>query len=104
VKKVASNLPSSRAFEIYVPLDEVVTTGLTYAKQFGFAVPVQLPPDLPPLGGTVSTEGSTMKLDGYIPTPLVQSLVAAGMQAAMQMQGGGGGGPPGGGAGGGGGM
>ncbi len=89
VKKVAANLPSNRLLEVYVPLDDVVSTALTYAKQFGFNVPVQLPPDLPPLGGTVSSEGSTVRMDGFIPTPLVQSLVAAGMQAAMQMQGGG---------------
>jgi hypothetical protein len=53
---------------------------------------VQLPPDLPPIGETISTDASTIKLDAYVPTPLVQSLVAAGMQAFMQMNGGGGGG------------
>ena len=92
VKKVAANLPTNRMAEIYVPLDQIVSTGLTYAKQFGFAMPVQLPPDLPPIGETVSTDASTMKIDSYVPTPLVQSLVAAGMQAFMQMNGGGGGG------------
>jgi hypothetical protein len=92
VKKVASNLPTNRAAEFYVPLDTVVSTGLTYAKQFGFAMPVQLPPDLPPIGETVSTDAGTVKVDSYVPTALVQSLVAAGMQAFMQMNGGGGGG------------
>jgi hypothetical protein len=92
VKKVAGNLPTNRAGEVYIPLDQIVTTGLTYAKQFGFAMPVQLPPDLPPIGETISTDASTIKLDAYVPSALVQSLVAAGMQAAMQMNGGGGGG------------
>jgi hypothetical protein len=92
VKKVAANLPTNRMAEFYIPLDTVVSTGLTYAKQFGFAMPVQLPPDLPPIGETVSTDAGTVKLDSYVPTALVQSLVAAGMQAFMQMNGGGGGG------------
>jgi hypothetical protein len=92
VKKVAGNLPTNRMAEIYIPLDQIVTTGLSYAKQFGFAMPVQLPPDLPPIGQTISTDASTAKVDYFVPTPLVQSLVAAGMQAFMQMNGGGGGG------------
>jgi hypothetical protein len=91
VKKVAADLPTNRMAELYIPLDQIVTTGLTYAKQFGFAMPVQLPPDLPPIGETISTDASTLKVDTYIPTSLVQSLVAAGMQAFMQMNGGGGG-------------
>jgi hypothetical protein len=98
VKKVAAELPTNRAAELFIPVDQIVTTGLTYAKQFGFAMPVQLPPDLPPIGETISTDGGTVKVDSYVPTSLVQSLVAAGMQAFMQMNGGGGG------AGGGGGM
>ena len=90
VKKLASQLPPKRIAEFYVPLDTLVTTGLTYAKQFGFAVPVQLPPDLPPIGSALSTDAASIRLDTYVPTALIQSLVAAGMQAAMQMNGGGG--------------
>ncbi len=89
VKAVAAQLPKERLAVVYVPVDDIVTTGLTYAKQFGFNMPVQLPPDLPPVGVTVSTEATAMRIDSHIPTTLVQSLVAAGMQAAMQMQGGG---------------
>ena len=90
VKTVAAQLPKAHTTVAFVALDEMVTTGLTYAKQFGFAVPVQLPPDLPPVGISLATEGPTVRADGYIPSTLVQSLVAAGMQAAMQMQGAGG--------------
>jgi hypothetical protein len=97
VKKVAGNLPTNRFVEFYIPLDQIVSTSLTYAGQFGFKMPVQLPPDLPPIGETVSTDGGTIKLDTYVPTSLVQSLVAAGMQAFMQMNGGGAGGGGGGG-------
>jgi hypothetical protein len=89
VKAVAAQLPKQRVMAVYIPVDEIVTTALSYAKQFGFAMNVQLPPDLPPVGMTTGTDGSAIRIDSHIPTTLVQSLVAAGMQAAMQMQGGG---------------
>ncbi|MGH7176240.1 MAG: hypothetical protein ACREJC_02565 [Tepidisphaeraceae bacterium] len=88
VKSVSANLPKIRAAALFVPVDEIVNTGLTYAKQFGAGLQVQLPPDLPPIGFTISTEGTAAKIDAYVPSTLVQSLVAAGMQAAMQMRGG----------------
>ncbi len=91
VKSVAANLPKSRIAEFYVPVDQIVTTGLGYAKQFGAPVNMQLPPDLPPIGFAVSTEATTFRMDTYVPSSLVQSLVAATMQVMMQMQGGGGG-------------
>lgn len=92
VKSVSSNLPKESLGMFYVQVDEIVNTGLSYAKGFGFNMPIQLPPDLPPIGAAVSTEGSALRIDAYIPTQLVQSLVAAGLQAAMQMRGGPGGG------------
>lgn len=96
LKQVASQLPKNRQVEVYVHLDEVVSTALTAAAQFGMGVNVQLPPDLPPIGATLATEGSAIRVDAFVPTPLVQSLVAAGMQIFMQMQGGGQPGGPGG--------
>jgi hypothetical protein len=89
LKAVAANLPKNRAMVGYIALDQIVTTGLNYARQFGFGVPLQLPPDLPPIGVAVATEGSTVRIDTYTPMSLIQSLVAAGMQMKMQMQGGG---------------
>jgi hypothetical protein len=89
VKKVAGDLPTNRAAEFYIPLDQIATTGLTYAGMFGFKVPVQIPPNLPPIGETISTDGATVRADAFVPTTLIQSLVAAGMQAFMAMQGGG---------------
>lgn len=94
VKAVAAQLPKQRLAVIYVPVDEIATTVLNYARQFGAGMNVQLPPDLPPVGVTVATQGTAMRVDSHIPTTLIQSMVAAGMQAAMQM---GGGGPRGGG-------
>lgn len=89
-KSVVAQLPKTRLATMFIAVDEIVGTGLTYAKQFGFNMPVQLPPDLPPVGVSISTEATALRVDSYVPSSLVQSLVAAGMQAAMQMQGQGG--------------
>lgn len=89
VKAVDAQLPQSRLAVFYIPVDNMITTGLAYAKQFGMPIQVQLPPNLPPIGATVSSEGSAYRVDGYVPAQLVQSLIAAGMQAFMAVQGGG---------------
>lgn len=88
VKAVQANLPTNRLAVIFVPVDEIAATVATYASAMGFNIPIQLPPDLPPIGAAIAVEGTAMRIDSYTPTPLVQSLIAAGMQAAMQMQGG----------------
>jgi hypothetical protein len=81
-------LPANRSMVIYLPLDVMISTGLTYAQQFGLPVQMQLPADLPPIGITAGGDGSAIRVDSHVPAQLVQSLVAAGMQAFMQMQGG----------------
>jgi hypothetical protein len=105
IKAVDAELPKARAAAFYIPLDVIISTAVSYARQFGFPVPVQIPPNLPPIGITLATQGSAFRADGHVPTPLVQSLIQAGMQVYLQMQAGRGGGPGGpGGAGGGGGL
>ena len=89
IAAVAKQLPQQRIAVAYVPIDNIVSTGVTYANQFGMQTQLQLPPDLPPLGFTVSTEaGTAYRVDAHIPSQTVQALIAAGMQMAMQMQGG----------------
>ena len=81
---------------LYVPLDEIATTVGTYAGAMGMPIQIQLPPDLPPIGITVGSEGSAIRIDSYTPTDLIKALVAQGMQLYMQRMGGGGAGGPGG--------
>lgn len=88
IKAVDAELPKTRVAVGYVPLDEIVTTAVGYAKQFGFPMPVQLPPNLPPIGFTAGTEGSALRYDSHVPTQLIQSLIQAGMQVMLQMRGG----------------
>lgn len=92
VKAVNAHLPSAKNAVIYIPVDEVVSTGLNVAKQFGFAVNVQMQPELPPVGVSVATDGTALRIDGHAPTQLISQLIAAGFQIGMQMQGGPGGG------------
>jgi hypothetical protein len=83
------NLPQTRFAEFYLSLDQVAVTLANYAKAFGMPVNFQIPPDLAPLGMTLSTQsGSAIQGDGFIPSQTLQSLIAAGMQTYMQMQGG----------------
>lgn len=95
IKAVAAQLPKQRLGVVYIAVGDLVTTGFKYAGDLGFRLPVQVAPDLPPVGVAISTEGTAIKIDSHVPTLLIQSLTAATMQVQMQMQGGGM--PPGGG-------
>lgn len=92
VRAVSADLPKQRAFEGYLALDNIATTAAKVAKQQGLGVQFKLPPDLPPIGVTGGTDGNTARFDLVIPTQLIQSLTAAGMQAVMQQNNGPGGG------------
>src|SRR5207249_3181030 len=78
----------NRCMEMYISVDNLVATGAAYAKQFGMPVNLPLPPNLPPVGMTASTQANTARFDTYIPSQLVQSMIAAGMQMFMALQGG----------------
>lgn len=91
IKVVADELPKTRFFEEYIMLDELVNTGVGVAGTMGMQVPVQLPPDLPPLGITAGAEGTALQINAHLPRKTVQQIIAAAMQVMMQMQGGGGG-------------
>jgi hypothetical protein len=83
------NLPQTRFAEMYVSLDQIAVTLASYAKAFGMPINFQVPPDLAPIGMTLGTEGgNALKGNGFIPAQTLQSLIAAGMQTYMQMQGG----------------
>ena len=67
---------------------------MQYAQGFGLPVKLQLKPNLPPIGGSVASEGTSIRMDSHVPTSLLQNVISAGMQAYTQMQGGGAGGNP----------
>ncbi|MGA3065467.1 MAG: hypothetical protein ABSF29_01335 [Tepidisphaeraceae bacterium] len=86
VKAVAAELPTQRMSAFYIPLDQWASTGLNYAKQFAsMDMGVKIPEDLPPVGVTISADGSALRVDGYIPAQLVDALTQAGMQVFTAM-------------------
>jgi len=89
VKAASQQLPQNRFGVFYLQLDQVITSGVKYAQGFGVPVKMQLPPNLAPIGFTASSQGSAVRFDTHVPTTTIQSIVAAGVQAYMQMQGGG---------------
>lgn len=91
IKVVAAELPKVRVYESFVMLDEFVNTGIGIAGTFGMQVPVQLPPNLPPLGISLGVDGSAIRINAHLPRKTIQQITSAVMQVMMQMQGGGGG-------------
>jgi len=94
VKQINTQLPKKRAIAEYFGLGQYASTLLSYMKANGVPVNITIPANLPPLGVTVGAEDSSLRMDGYVPLPLIQGLVQAGMSAYLQFhgqQGGGGG-------------
>ena len=93
VKAVDAELPKARSAATYIDLGQIFTTGLSYAHAFGMNLPVQLPPNLPPIGTTLGTDPDTsaLRFDGFVPTSLMQSMVQAGFQIYLNTPHGGGG-------------
>jgi len=91
VQAVNKQLPAERVLVEYVDLAQIVTSAVKYAQAFAPQVKMQLAPNLPPIGISAGTSGPSVRFDVHIPTKLLQSLVSAGMQTYMDVQGGGGG-------------
>jgi hypothetical protein len=85
VAQVAGQLPPTRLAEVYFPLDETVKSVMNYAQQFGFRAGVAPPPEVAPIGITLSTDGPVMRVDSYIPSQLVQTLTSMGLQIYMKI-------------------
>jgi hypothetical protein len=85
VAQVAGQLPQTRLAVAYIPLDETVKTVMNYAQQFGFRAGVAPPPEVAPIGVTLSADGSAMRVDSYVPSQLIQTLTSMGLQIYMKM-------------------
>lgn len=94
VQMVTRNLPKNRIGVFYFDLGQLVTTGTNYAKMMGMPIPINIKPDLAPIGVTVGTDGPAVREDIFIPADLVEAIVTTSIQ--LKMMGGGGQGKPGG--------
>lgn len=86
VRSVAAEMPKQRSAVFYIAVDTMVGTAVRYAKGFGLPVNVKLAANLPPVGVTAGTEGSAIRLDVFVPQPLVQDMVRAGIEATKEQQ------------------
>jgi hypothetical protein len=87
--KVTAALPQNKVAAFYLQVDTIAQTILDFMAARGMPAGVPIPPNLPPLAGAVATEGSALRVDGYIPSQTVQTMIAAGMQLYLkQMPGG----------------
>lgn len=85
---VSKNLPQNRFMVGYVALDNIVRSIAKTAAGFGAPIKIELPDTLPPIGFAAATEGTAIRMDTFIPTPLVQHLIRSGTELYMQVQGG----------------
>jgi len=88
VTLVNQNLPPSRKAVFYLALGELVTTGTNYARMMGMPIPVNIKPDLAPLGFAAGTDGSAARMDVFVPADLVEAMVTTGLQLKVMGQGG----------------
>lgn len=86
-KQVSGNLPANAFASFYVYGDQVLALASRASEAFaGTPLQVQLPPNSEPLGAAISTEGTAVRMDLYVPSQLVQSSMAAALQEAMHQQ------------------
>jgi len=89
VGAVTANLPKERLGAIYVSVDQIATVVLDVMAARGVPGGVKLPANLPPIGMTFGADGAAFRVDSYIPSTLVKSMVAAGLQLYLQQMPGG---------------
>lgn len=90
---VNKNLPEKKVGVFYIAVDEIVTTVTNYAKMMGMPIPVNMKPNLPPIGVAIATDGPSMRVDSFIPADLIEALITTSLQLRVM---GGGRGKPGG--------
>jgi hypothetical protein len=95
VQMVNKNLPQKRNAAIYLSMDVLANTVVDAVGKFGGMQlpPLQLKPNLPPVGFTFGSEGSAYRAEGFVPTEMLENLVGAVMQMQMHNQPANGGGP-----------
>ena len=94
VQRVTRNLPKNRMGVVFFDLGQLVTTATNYAKMMGMPIPIDIKPDLAPIGVTFGTDGPSIREDIFVPADLVEAMVTTSIK--LRMMGAGGRGKPGG--------
>jgi hypothetical protein len=88
VAAVAAKLPAMRLGVGYVSMDAFAQIAMRYARMFSVSVPLELPPDMPPVGFTVASDGSAVRIDCYTSAQTIKGLISAALEVVMHMNGG----------------
>ncbi len=84
---VAAKLPQKPIFSMFIYGDQLMNLISRASEIFaGTPIQTQIAADTPPLGVTVSTEGSAVRYDYQVPSPLVKALVGVAKSEAMKDQ------------------
>jgi hypothetical protein len=87
VKAASAGLPAQRVAVAYVSIDRIATAVMDLAKRMGGQPPaIKFPQDMAPLGASLSSDGSAIRIDFSMPNSMIDGLVGAGMQAYMAQQ------------------
>jgi hypothetical protein len=81
VKAIAAKLPQRRAVVYYVAVDNLVNMIVQYMNEFGRGLKIKFPGDQPPIGITLGSEASAVRIDGYISNDLIENIIAAVIEA-----------------------
>ena len=81
VQLVNRNLPANRLAAFYVTPDFIVNTITDAARTAGQKLPaIDLPPNVPPMGFTISQDGSAIRADWFIAGQTIKSAITAALQ------------------------
>jgi hypothetical protein len=72
IQDTAAHLPKQRIAAYYLPVDTMANTILSYVAKFGLQMGVTMAPS-DPIGWTISTDGSAVRGDLYVPVQIVKN-------------------------------
>jgi hypothetical protein len=81
--QVRKHLPQTKVSEMYINVADIVTTAVTYAKMLGMPLPVTMKAGIPPIGFAIATDGPSIRGDMYVPSDLIEQIVAMALQFNM---------------------
>jgi hypothetical protein len=90
-KVTGEGLPKARAVEYYIGVDRVAATTLRYVRQMGLVRKTPKLRDTAPLGFSVASEGTALRIDTFVPTDLIKEMYSLYLYYNAPQGGGGGG-------------
>jgi hypothetical protein len=86
-QQVAARLPSNAFTMVFIHGEPAMKlAGRVSEMVTGIPVKMQIPPNTPPIGMTMATDGSAVRGDIFVPSALVQSAISAALQEAIKQQ------------------